>query len=310
MKALVSRAYGPLEELTIEDVPQLEPAPGQVLVRVEAAGLNAMDSKLVTGAAKDFLPVDHPFVPGADAAGTVAAVGAGVGDLVVGDPVVLTNGLAFGTLAEYVTVADGPAIAIRPAGLDPVHAAALPTAALTAATMIDAAKLQPGESVLIVGASGGLGTFAVQFAKQAGARVLATGRAGEAARLRELGADEVIEYQNADTATETRRLVPGGVDVVLDMANAGPALAASAAAARQGGRLVSPLGGPEGFDRDVSATYITVQGPDGRLADLAEQAADGRLQVEVAATYPFDEARRALVDFAGTHVFGKVAVEF
>jgi NADPH:quinone reductase-like Zn-dependent oxidoreductase len=310
MKALVSRAYGPLEELTIDELPALAPAPGQVLVRVEAASLNSADAKIAIGAMKDLLPVSHPFVPGADAAGRVASVGTGVSAYGVGDPVVVRTGAAFGALAEYVVVPDGPAIARRPDGLDAVHAAALPTGALTAATMIDAARVRPGESVLVVGASGGVGTFAVQLAHQAGARVLATGRAGEAARLRELGADAVIEYQSTDTAAAAHRLVPGGVDVVIDVATAGPALAGSAAAARPGGRLVSALGGPERFDREVTATYIQTQVPGGRLAQLAQAAAEGRLQVEVSATYPFADAGQALVDFAGRHVFGKVAVSF
>jgi NADPH:quinone reductase-like Zn-dependent oxidoreductase len=310
MKALTARSYGPVEELSVIEVPEPVPGPGQILVRTEASALNAVDVVLVTGAKKDAFPISHPFVPGVDVTGVVAAVGDGVTRFAVGDAVLAWNGVPSGALAEFVLVQDAPSVAIRPAGLEIGPAAALPTAALTAAALIDEAKLQPGDSVLVVGASGGVGSFTVQLAKQADARVLATARADEADLLRGLGADATVDYRTADVTAEALRWAPGGVDVVIDLANAGPALAASASAARPGGRLVSPLGGPTAFKRGVTAIYTGTRTPDGRLADLAAQAADGRLKVEISARYPFADAPQALADYAHGHFPGKVVVTF
>ncbi|SES30314.1 NADPH2:quinone reductase [Lentzea xinjiangensis] len=310
MKALLARAYGPLEDLEIAEVPRPEPGAGQLLVRVEAAAVNPVDVALVTGVMRDELPVAHPFVPGVDVSGVVEAVGPGVGGFSLGDAVIAWNGVPSGAFAEYALVrADGSAV-VRPAGLDARHGAALPTGALTAAALLDEAAPRPGVTVLVVGATGGLGGYAVQLAKQAGATVIATGRNGDRDYLTGLGADGVIDYRTEDVAERVRHWAPEGADVVLDVAQAGPALAASAAAAKPGGLVVSPLGGPPEFDRDVRAVYTGTTTPAGRLAGLAAQAADGTLRVEIGAEYPFAEARQALLDFRTRHVRGKVVVTF
>jgi NADPH2:quinone reductase len=269
MKALVSRAYGQLEELVLANLPKPAPGPGEVLVRTEAAALNPVDAVLVTGAMRNVLPISHPFVPGVDISGTVEVVGEGVTRFAVGDPIVAWNGVRSGALAEYTLVAAAPSAAVRPAGLDAPHGAALPTGSLTAAALVDAARLSAGGTVLVVGASGGVGSYTVQLAKRAGLTVVATGRAEDEEFLRALGADETIDYTNASIAKETLRRVPGGVDVVIDLAHAGPGLAETAAAAKPGGQLISPLAGPPAFDREVSATYAGTTTPEGRLAEFA-----------------------------------------
>ncbi|MFI6792962.1 NADP-dependent oxidoreductase [Nonomuraea sp. NPDC050383] len=310
MRALVSRAYGPLEELSVADVPVPVPGPGQVLIRAEAAALNPIDVKLVTGAMRETIPVTHPFVPGVDITGVVTRVGEGVTRFAVGEPVLAWNGVRSGALAEYVVVDAGPAGARRPDGLDRQRAAALPTGALTAAALIEAAALRPGMTVLIVGAAGGLGSFAVQLATQAGARVIATGRTTQLAFLHGLGADAVIDHTAGEVAPQLLNLLPDGADVVIDLANAGPRLERSATAARTGGRLVSPLGGPPGFAGGVHAIYTGTVPVPGRLDALADQAARGALRVVIGATYAFADARRALIDLATQHGQGKVIITF
>ncbi|MFF9624767.1 NADP-dependent oxidoreductase [Streptomyces griseosporeus] len=310
MKALVAPAYGPLENLEFADLPKPVPGPGQVLVRLQAAALNPVDKALVTGAMRNVVPVRHPFVPGVDISGVVEAVGEGATRFAVGDPVIAWNGVTSGALAEYAVVADAPSAARRPAELTPAQGAALPTGALTAAALMDLARVPDGGSVLVVGATGGIGTYAVQLARQAGLTVLATGRAGDEDFLRRLGAHHVLDHQAVDLAEEAHRLVPGGVDTVLDLAHAGPALATTAAAAREAGLVVSPLGGPPAFDRGVTASYGGTVTPEGRLADLAERAAKGELRIEIESTYAFDDARQALLDFASRRIRGKVAVTF
>lgn len=310
MKALLARAYGPLEDLEIADVPRPEPGAGQLLVRVEAAAVNPVDVALITGAMRDALPVTHPFVPGVDVSGVVEAVGPGVGGFSAGDAVIAWNGVPSGAFAEYALVRADDSAAVRPAGLDARHGAALPTGALTAAALLDKAEFGPGGTLLVVGATGGLGGYAVQLAKQAGATVIATGRDGDHGYLTDLGADGVIDYRTEDVAERVRHWAPEGADVVLDLAQAGPALAASATAAKPGGLLVSPLGGPPSFDRDVRAAYTGTTTPTGRLTALAAQAAAGTLRVEIGAEYPFPQVRQALLDFRTRHVRGKVVVTF
>jgi NADPH:quinone reductase len=308
MRALVSRSYGPLTDLVIADHPKPSPGPNEVLVRTESAALNPVDVALVTGGMSDALLIQHPFVPGVDITGVVEAVGDGVTRFSVGDPVLAWNGVPSGALAEYALVKDAPSAALRPPTLDAAQAAALPTGSLTACALLDAADLASGGTLLVVGAAGGIGSYLVQLAKQAGVKVLATGRGEDHEYLTDLGADEAVDYTSQDVAQESMRRVPGGVDVVIDLAHAGPELAASAAAARPGGRLVSPLGGPPSFDRDVTATYTGTTTPAGRLDELAEMAADGRLRVEIGATYPFERSREALIDFANSHIRGKVTI--
>ncbi|MEV5783927.1 NADP-dependent oxidoreductase [Streptomyces sp. NPDC048448] len=310
MKALVARSYGPVENLTLADVPKPTPGPGHVLVRTEASALNAIDLALITGAVKDHLPIQHPFVPGVDVTGVVEAVGEGVSRFSVGDRILAWNGVPSGGLAEYTLVQDAPSAALRPATLSPAESAGLPTAALTAAALIDEATPRADEKVLVVGASGGVGSFVVQLAKRTGAKVLATARADEEDLLRRLGADATVNYQTSDVTAEALRWAPGGVDVVIDLTHAGPALAGAAAAARPGGRLASPLMGPSAFDRGVTAVYTGTRTPAGRLEALAAQAAEGHLHVEIGARYSFTDAPRALADYAHKHLHGKVVITF
>ena len=307
MKALVSPSYGPLDALEMAELPTPHPGPGEVLLRTSAVSLNGIDPKLITGAMKDFVPLPHPFVPGVDVAGVVEAVGPGVTRFAVGDPVVAALGAASGALAEYVVAQDDPRLALRPEGLDAADGAALITGAATALTVLDAARIRPHETVLVVGATGGVGSFTVQLARRVTGSVYATGRADDEDFLLGLGAHGLIP-RDADLAKETRLRVPDGVDVVLDLVQAGPALASSAAAARPGGRLVSVLGGPPSFDREVGASYVVTQFPPGRLADLAAQAAEGRLAVPIDASYSFADARAAYLDFTSKHVVGKYVV--
>ncbi|MDR6974304.1 NADPH:quinone reductase-like Zn-dependent oxidoreductase [Streptomyces sp. 3330] len=310
MKALVARSYGPLEELEFTDLPTPVPGPGQLLVRMEAASINAVDKVLVTGSMREAIPATHPFVPGVDISGTVEAVGEGSTRFVVGDPVIAWNSIPSGALAEYALISDAPSAARRPAALTPAQGAALPTGALTAAALLDITRVPLHGSVLIVGASGGVGSFTVQLAKRAGLTVLAGGRDSDSDFLHRLGADHTLDYRAGDLAQAAHRLVPGGVDAVIDLAHAGPALATTAAAAKPGGRLVSPLGGPAAFDREVSAAYGGTRAPEGRLEALAAQAARGTLRIEIDSDYSFGQARQALLDYAANHIRGKVTVTF
>lgn len=309
MKALVAPSYAALEEISVTEVIDPRPGPGQVLIRVRAAALNPLDIALITGGMRELMPVEHPFVVGMDAAGTVAEVGEGVTDYTVGDEVVTYTHFHPGTIAEYTVGTVGPTMARRPAGLGPVPAAAMAAVSLSAECVIEAAAPAAGQTVLIIGATGGVGSFAVQLAARAGARVLATAVPDDRQYALSLGAGEVIDYTGIDPIRYARQTVPEGVDVVIDLINRGPALADTAACVREGGRLVSTLMGPAEFDRGIVPSYVRMAARDGRLEWLLGEVAAGRLTVEVAAVYPLAEAAQAMADFAaGKYSRGKIVV--
>jgi NADPH:quinone reductase-like Zn-dependent oxidoreductase len=310
MRALLANDYGqPPSNLEVTEVPDHTPGAGQLLVHIEAAALNPFDVKLITGAMREMVPVTFPNPVGMDGSGTVTSVGGGVSGFSEGDAVVGFFGATPGTVAEYAVIDVGPAVSARPAGLDAVHAAAVPESGMTALTLLRAAELQFGDSVLVVGATGGVGMFIVQLAAADGARVIATGSGDDGAYVHGLGASEVIDYRSADVVEETLRLSPGGVDAVIDLVNMGDGIRTSAGAAREGGRVVSPLGGPDDLGRDVSAVYIGSFKPlPGDLEGLLSQVAEGTLKVEVGRTYTMDESPAAVADFAERHTRGKIVI--
>lgn len=304
MKALAATRYGPIDTVSIIDVPRPTPGPGQVLVRVAAAGLNVLDVKLATGVMKDVMPVEHPFVLGVDAAGTVEAVGEGVTRFAPGDQVVALT-YPVGAIAEYTLVHDGPTITPRPHDLPVETAAALPTPLLMAAALTTV-ELAAGQNVLLVGGDGAVASLLLQMLADTGARTIATAKPEHMSRVAAMASD-VIDYTDIDPVKQTLQLVPGGVDVVIDLVNAGPGLAATAAAARDGGLVISPLGGPPSFDRGVTATYLGVEQGLDRFAELVDRVASGGLTVRVT-SHPFTQARRTFVDFAAGRTQGSRTV--
>jgi NADPH2:quinone reductase len=200
-------------------------------------------------------------------------------------------------------------VTARPQALDAVHAAAIPESGLTALALLRAAELKSGRSVLVIGATGGIGLFFVQLAAAEGAHVIATATGEDADYVRGLGASEVVDYKNADVVEETLRLRPGGVDVVIDVINMGEGVLTSARAAHEGGRVVSALGGPDDLARNVAAVYIGSMSPQpGDLERLVAQVADGTLKVEVSRAYTLDESPQAMADFGGRHTRGKLVI--
>jgi NADPH:quinone reductase-like Zn-dependent oxidoreductase len=182
---------------------------------------------------------------------------------------------------------------------------------MTAECVVAAAGIEPGQTMLVVGATGGVGSFTVQLAAQAGVRVLATASPADSGYAQGLGAHEVIDFTCTDTTTEALLHQPGGVDVAVDLVNRGPSLATTAAAVKPAGRLVSTLMGPEAFDRGVIPTYVRMAAVDGQLQRLADQVAAGRLSIDVVATYDLADAPKAMAAFAaGEHTRGKVVVTF
>ncbi|MCZ4123282.1 NADP-dependent oxidoreductase [Streptomyces sp. H39-S7] len=298
MRAITQDAFGGPEVLRLTELPRPEPVPHEVLVRVHAAGVNPVDWKTREGGGMAGALGAPPFVLGWDVSGVVEQVGFGVHTLEVGDEV---YGMPLfpreaGAYAEYVT-APARHFARKPATLDHDHAAAVPLAALTAwQALTVTAGVRAGQRVLIHGAAGGVGHFAVQFARHLGAHVIGTASAPKHAWLRALGADEVVDY----TAVRFEDVVRD-VDVVLDLIGDehDRTSTRSLATLRPGGILVavpsgvSPALVEEARERGVRASAYLVE-PDGEsLATIAELIDKGGIGVEVEAVLPLAEAAEA-----------------
>jgi NADPH:quinone reductase-like Zn-dependent oxidoreductase len=318
MRALIANGYGPPSQLVLGEAPQPEPGPGQVLVRMRAAALNPFDLKLLSGAFGEGSKVQFPYIPGMDGAGFIAALGEGVEGLAVGEEVLGFFGRTPGTVAEYALLDAGPYLALRPEGLDPEHAAALGESGVTAKSLLRALGLEPasasatpaaaGKRLLVIGATGGIGMFAVQLARAAGAEVLATAGPAEREYVLGLGAAHALDYTAGDLVEQVQAIHPGGVDAMVDLVNSGEAIRESARALREGGHLASPLGGPSDLDRGVQVSYVSLTMQPGDLDDLAARAARGELRVEVSRSFPFERAVDAFVEFAEGHTRGKLVV--
>jgi NADPH:quinone reductase-like Zn-dependent oxidoreductase len=292
MRAVSQDVLGGPEVLKIVETERPAPRPNEVLVRVRAAGVNPTDWK--HRANGGFLG-KPPFVLGWDVSGVVEATGIGVAAFRPGDEVfgMLPYPFGHGSHAEYVTV-PARALAPKPAGIDHVQAGALPLVSLTAwQALVETAELRAGQRVLIHAAAGGVGHVAVQIAKARGAYVIGTASAGKHGFLRELGADEVIDYREADFAEVVK-----GVDVVLDTIG-GDHSVRSLGVLRPGGVVVSilPVGSDDFYEEadrlGVRAVRMLVDADRTGMLEIARLVEQGALRPTIAGTFPLAEAAEA-----------------
>lgn len=306
MKAIRIHSYGGADVLVYEDAPRPEPAAGEVLVKVHAASLNPVDRLTRAGYLQGMIDFALPLIPGLDLAGVVEAVGSEVSGVAVGDAVYgYSNMVRQGAYAEYVVVSPSD-IAPKPTSVDFVTAASVPLAGLTAwQGLFDIGGLQAGQTVLIHGAGGGVGSLAVQFAVAKGARVLATAGSDKIALLRELGVAEAIDY----TATRFED-VARDVDVVFDTVG-GELLERSLAVLKQGGILVTPAGQPDAeaaTARGVRASGMMAQANTAQLTEIARLIDAGTVKPVVSTVLPLAEARQAHETLEAGHTRGKIVL--
>jgi NADPH:quinone reductase-like Zn-dependent oxidoreductase len=295
---------------SVQEVPQPEPAPGEVLVEVEGASVNGFDLSVAAGYVWDMIPHEFPVVLGRDLVGTVSAVGDGVDGVSVGDRVAgvipgMALGARTGSLAEYVAL---PATAVTavPSGVDAPQAAVIGLAGVAAHDAVEALSIQSGETVLISGATGGVGSIAVQLAVAAGATVIGTARPGqEEEYVLSLGASHIVDY-TGDIAVAVQAIAPQGVDKVLHAAGDAAALGATLKA---GGTIASTRGASaeEIGRQDLTVAPIMAAATADKLAALLDQVAAGTLRVNIETAIPLERAPEAFAAFAdGT--LGKVLV--
>jgi NADPH:quinone reductase-like Zn-dependent oxidoreductase len=311
MRALHVPAAG--EQPQLSDLPAPEVADGTVLVRVKAVGLNPVDNAVADGMMAGMMPHEYPVVLGRDAAGIVEAVGSGVDHVAVGDEVfghvLLAPPIQAGTLAEYA-VLPAAAVAAKPAGLNFVTAAALPLAGAAASAAVDAIDPQPGQTVLVNGASGGVGSYAVQLLAARGVTVVATGTAEDVDRLTALGAATVIDHTTAPVAGQVRAQYPDGVDGLIDLVSYSVD-ALPLDAVHKDGKVASTLNAAD--EQTLAAAGLSganiMAGPVREvIVPLAEQAAAGTLKVDVTTVLPLDHAADGLATIASGKARGKIVV--
>ena len=297
MKAVVIHETGEPDVLRYEETSRPEPGDGEALIRVHAASVNPADWKDRRGSRDKPLP----RVLGFDMSGTVEssrADGFAEGDEVFGMS-------ASGGYAEYST-ASATAIARKPAGLSHEEAAAIPVAGGTAwQALLDRGGLHRGQTALVAGAAGGVGHFAVQFAKLAGARARGTGSGGNRDFVLGLGADEYVDYTEQDVGEAV-----SGVDVAFDTVG-GDTTTSLLAAVREGGILVTIAGAPPeeaARERGVRAELLVMSPKSEQLAQIAELVADGDVRVEIAEAMPLADVKRAHEISEGGHVRGKLVL--
>ncbi|MGP4006958.1 NADP-dependent oxidoreductase [Streptomyces sp. 4N124] len=313
MKAVVVSHFGALPELV--DLPTPEPGAGEILVRVHAAGVNPFDWKVTDGALKDSMEHVFPLVMGSDAAGVVQKTGPGVtrfrpGDRVFGQFMRLSDGQ--GSYAEYTLGEQDGKIALIPDTLPFTLAAALPTASVTAYQAVQAARLADGHTLLINGASGGVGQSAIQFAARTGARVLATGTPDLADHLRDLGAYTVIDHTLAPTHEQVAAAHPEGIDAVVDLVTpTGGDISPMAGLLRAGSTLVSTNYATD-LDalaaRDILGVNLGNRPTVETLTTLAELAAAGELRVRIDAEVPLADAPAIIAKARAGHATGKTVI--
>lgn len=321
MKAVLCRAFGPPSGLTLEEVPEPRPGPGQVLIRVEACAVNFPDTLIVQGRYQARPPL--PFSPGGEVAGVVSALGEGVTGPQPGTRVLAMT--SHGGFAEMAVASADAAVAI-PEDVDAVTAAALSYAyGTTLYALRDRAGLRPGETVLVLGAAGGVGLAAVQLAKLLGARVIAAASAGKLETCRDAGADALVDYRQEGWRDTVRALAGNaGVDVVYDPVG-GPYSEPALRSLNWGGRHLVvgfaageipriPLNLPllKGCGiLGVSYGAFTKRDPDANRALVGQLLAwvrERRLRPRISATYGLEEAAAALDALLSRSVTGKIVL--
>lgn len=303
MKAVRIHKFGGPEVLKYEEVPRSEPGIGEVVIRVHAAGVNPIDWKIREGHIPD-LPL--PLILGWDFSGVIESAGSDVTAFKAGDEVYSAPDRShIGSYAEYYAVPESQ-LAYKPKSVDHVQAAAVPLAALTAwQALFDKADLTAGQTALIHGAAGGVGHFAVQFAKWKGAKVIGTAAGEDAKSLRELGADEVIDYQKQRFEDEAH-----DIDVVLDLIG-GETQQRSWKVLKKGGVLVSTLGisSPEAAaEYGVRGEAVYRRADADQLKQIAELIDSSHVNPVVQTVLPLAEARRAHELLQAGHVRGKIVL--
>lgn len=314
MKAVVIESFGGIETMRLGEVPTPEPAPNEIQIRVRYAGVNPVDWKIREGYLNERLPHQFPIVLGWDAAGEVSAVGDEVKNFKAGDNVYAYCRkpiIRLGTFAEYVCVEASHA-AIKPTTISFAEAAGVPLAALTAwQALFDFANLKQGQTILIHAGAGGVGSFAIQFARLIGAKVLTTASTRNRGYVTKLGADIFIDYTQNDFVNVVKEHYPQGVDVVFDCVG-GQTMKRSLECVCSGGCLVSicsAIDASFGKNQGVKTGYVFVEPNGKQLQHLTELIEQGKVVSPTVQEFALSDAAAVLEMSKQGHTQGKLVLK-
>ncbi len=304
ISAIQVHAYGDADQLKLEQIARPKPQAGEVLVRIHAAGVNPVDWKIRSGALKDFMQQKFPYVPGADLAGVVEEIGSGVTEFQVGQEVFGRS--SQGSYTQY-GLATATSLTLKPKSLSFDEAATIPVGATTAwQGLFDHGNLQAGQRVLVLGGAGGVGLFAVQFARWKGAHVISTASTRNVDFVRSLGAETVVDYTKTSIADEVH-----DVDLVLDTVG-GAALNSVWPTLKRGGTLISIAGQPDeakAKQLDVHAGRFSAQVSSELLSKFAQLIEEGHVKTIVGTTFPLSEATQAQELSQSGHGRGRIVLQ-
>ncbi|MEX0660467.1 MAG: NADP-dependent oxidoreductase [Balneolaceae bacterium] len=310
MKATYFEEFGELNQLKTGSLKRPEPGEAEVLVRVKSAGVNPVDAAVVRGMLKDAIPAKFPAIPGWDMAGIVEETGHAAKRFNKGDEVYAyarRPTVQHGTFAEYVSIPESY-LAHKPEKISMKAAGGIPLVGLTAyQSLFNAGKLEKGQTVLILGASGGVGTMAIQLAKTFDAKVIGVASEKNHAYMKELGADETIDYSNNHVGKAVNKVAPDGVDLIFHCSR-GDSLDQTKDTLKKGGHLVSITNSKPEVRDDIQFNYVFVEPNAVQLKHLQELANDGKWEMPVSETFSLEEVSKALQQVESLHTRGKLVI--
>lgn len=310
MKAAYYEEFGELNQIKYGELEKPLPAEGEILIKTEAAGVNPVDAFAARGMLNEMIPAKFPVIPGWDVAGVIEDRGHAARRFKEGDNVYAYARrpvIQHGTFAEYVALPESY-IALSPQKLTAEESGGVPLVGLTAyQSLFDTGKLQEGETVLILGASGGVGTAAIQLAKWKGAEVIGVASESNQEYMKDLGADATIDYTAGHVGEMVKDIKPGGVDMIFHCSR-GDSLSQSIDTLKQGARLISITNSDPDRRDDILFQYVFVEPNAGQLKHLQELADDGKFKIPVSKTYSLKETGQALREIESLHSRGKTVI--
>jgi NADPH:quinone reductase-like Zn-dependent oxidoreductase len=311
MKAAYIEETGSLDSLKIGEIKTPELKEGEVLVRVKAAGVNPVDTAIVQGYMEGGIPHKFPLIPGWDLSGVIEDRGYGTRRFDSGDEVygyAQRPTVQWGTFAEYVVIPESY-LSEKPANSSFKEAGAIPLVGLTAyQSLYEAGNLEEDQTVLILGASGGVGTFAIQLAKVRGANVIGIASEKNHEYMKALGADESVTYEDTNIGEAVLDVVPDGVDLIFDCSR-GDALQKSLSSLKDGGKLVSITKSNPEIDSNIDFEYVFVEPNSKQLNHLRDLVEKGKITVPVSKTFSLDQTAEALSQIQSLHTKGKIVIQ-
>ena len=311
MKAAYYEKFGDLNQIKVGELDKPESTEGEVLIKVKAAGVNPVDAAVARGMLKDAIPAEFPVIPGWDVAGVIEDRGYSARRFSKGDKVYAyarRPKIKHGTFAEYISIPESY-VAKCPDKLSMDEAGGVPLTGLTAyQSIFDAGKLKGGETIMILGASGGVGSIAIQLANWKGATVIGVAGSSNQDYMKDLGADYTIDYSKGDVGEAVDDIAPDGIDMIFHCSR-GDSLAQSHNRLKEGGRLISITNSDPKRRDDVHFQYVFVEPNATQLEHLSELADSDALKVPVSKTFKLDDAQQALQEIESLHTRGKTVIK-